>query len=286
MNWTKESIHETVEAQRRFFRTGATLDVSFRIEALKKLKAALLEKQDALTEALRLDLGRSDTESYFCDIGSSLVEINEAIRRLRRWARPETRFSGFMLFPSAVTKVYKLPYGVSLLISPFNFPILLTLAPLVASLAGGNTAVVKASAKSPHCTAALRELIAAVFPPDYVTVVDGGHEVGDLLLDERFDKIFYTGSPRVGKHVLRAAAENLTSAALELGGENGNWCVVRADADLKDAARKIAFFKLCNSGQICININQVAVAREVAEDFLRELKAAFARQIGDALANP
>lgn len=286
MNWTKESIHETVEAQRRFFRTGATLDVPFRIEALKKLKAALLEKQDALTEALRLDLGRSDTESYFCDIGSSLVEINEAIRRLRRWAKPETRFSGFMLFPSAVTKVYKLPYGVSLLISPFNFPILLTLAPLVASLAGGNTAVVKASAKSPHCTAALREMIAAVFPPDYVTVVDGGHEVGDLLLDERFDKIFYTGSPRVGKHVLRAAAENLSSTALELGGENGNWCVVRADADLKDAARKIAFFKLCNSGQICININQVAVAREVAEDFLRELKAAFARQIGDALANP
>ena len=286
MDWTKESIHETVEAQRRFFRTGATLDVPFRIDALKKLKAALLERQAALTEALRLDLGRSETESYFCDIGSSLVEINEAIRHLRRWARPETRFSGLMLFPSAVTKVYKLPYGVSLLISPFNFPILLTLAPLIASIAGGNTAVIKASAKSPHCTAALRELIAAVFPPDYVTVVDGGHEVGDLLLAERFDKIFYTGSPRVGRQVLRAAAENLSSTALELGGENGNWCVVRADADLRDAARKIAFFKLCNSGQICININQVAVAQEVAEDFLHELKAAFGRQIGDALANP
>lgn len=149
MDWTKESIHETVEAQRRFFRTGATLDVPFRIDALKKLKAALLERQAALTEALRLDLGRSETESYFCDIGSSLVEINEAIRHLRRWARLETRFSGFMLFPSAVTKVYKLPYGVSLLISPFNFPILLTLAPLIASIAGGNTAVIKASAKSP-----------------------------------------------------------------------------------------------------------------------------------------
>ena len=114
----------------------------------------------------------------------------------------------------------------------------------------------------------------------------GGHEVGDLLLAERFDKIFYTAPPRVGRQVLRAAAENLSSTALELGGENGNWCVVRADADLKDAARKIAFFKLCNSGQICININQVAVAQEVAEDFLHELKAAFGRQIGDALANP
>ncbi len=211
------------------------------------------------------------------------MEINEAIHGLRRWARPETRFSGLMLFPSAVTKVYKLPYGVSLIVSPFNFPILLSLGVLTAAVAGGNTAVIKASAKSPHCTQALRELIAAVFPPEYVTVVDGGHEAGDLCLSERFDKIFYTGSPKVGRHILSMAAENLTSTALELGGETGNWCVVRADADLRDAARKIAFFKLCNSGQICININQIAVAEEVAEDFLRELKSAFRRQIGNAL---
>ena len=283
MIWTQESIRNTVEAQRRFFRSGATLDVSWRIAQLKALKAAVRERQDALLEALRLDLGRSDTESYFCDIGSSIVEINEAIRGLRRWAKPETRRSGLMLFPSFVTKVYKLPYGVSLIISPFNFPILLTLGVLTACIAGGNTAVIKTSAKSPNCTAALRELLASVFPPEYVTLVEGGHEIGDLCLAERFDKIFYTGSPEVGRHVLSMAAENLTPAALELGGETGNWCVVRADADLKDAARKIAFFKLCNSGQICININQVAVAREVAEDFLRELKAAFRRQIGDAL---
>ena len=283
MEWTAETIHETVEAQRRYFRTGVTLDVDFRMEQLKKLKAAVVAQEGKLLEALRLDLGRSDTESYFCDIGSSIVEINEAIHGLRRWARPETRFSGLMLFPSAVTKVYKLPYGVSLIVSPFNFPILLTLGVLTAAIAGGNTAVIKASAKSPNCTKALRELIAAVFPREYVTVIDGGHEVGDLCLAERFDKIFYTGSPKVGRHVLAMAAENLTSTALELGGETGNWCVVRADADLKDAARKIAFFKLCNSGQICVNINQVAVAREVAEDFLRELKAAFRQQIGDAL---
>ena len=283
MEWTAEKIHELVEAQRRYFRTGVTLDVGFRIEQLKKLKAAVIAREEKLLEALRLDLGRSDTESCFCDIGSSIVEINEAIHGLRRWARPETRFSGLMLFPSAVTKVYKLPYGVSLIVSPFNFPILLSLGVLTAAIAGGNTAVIKASAKSPHCTQALRELIAAVFPPEYVTVVDGGHEVGDLCLAERFDKIFYTGSPKVGRHILSMAAENLTSTALELGGETGNWCVVRADADLRDAARKIAFFKLCNSGQICININQIAVAEEVAEDFLRELKSAFRRQIGNAL---
>ena len=225
MIWTQESIRNTVEAQRRFFRSGATLDVSWRIAQLKALKAAVRERQDALLEALRLDLGRSDTESYFCDIGSSIVEINEAIRGLRRWAKPETRRSGLMLFPSFVTKVYKLPYGVSLIISPFNFPILLTLGVLTACIAGGNTAVIKTSAKSPNCTAALRELLASVFPPEYVTLVEGGHEIGDLCLAERFDKIFYTGSPEVGRHVLSMAAENLTPAALELGGETGNWCV-------------------------------------------------------------
>ncbi len=283
MEWTRERIHETVEAQRCFFRSGTTLDVGWRIGQLKKLKAAVQAQEKELLAALRVDLGRCDTESYFCDIGSSIVEINEAIHGLRRWARPETRFSGLMLFPSAVTKVYKMPYGVSLIISPFNFPILLTLGVLTAAIAGGNTAVIKASAKSPACTAALQKLIASAFPPEYVTVVDGGHEVGDRCLSERFDKIFYTGSPKVGRHVLSMAAENLSSTALELGGETGNWCVVRADADLKDAARKIAFFKLCNSGQICININQVAVAGEVADAFLAELKAAFARQIGEAL---
>ena len=152
---------------------------------------------------------------------------------------------------------------------------------LAASISGGNTAVIKASSKSAASTAALKKLIASVFPENYVTVIDGGHDVADMCLDERFDKIFYTGSPAVAKHVLAKAADHLTSAALELGGETGNWCVVRKDADLKDAARKIAFFKLCNAGQICINIDQIAVAEEVAEEFLDELKREFTRQIGE-----
>ena len=120
-----------------------------------------------------------------------------------------------------------------------------------------------------------------MFPPEYITLIDGGHDVADLCLAQRFDKIFYTGSPAVGKHVLAEAAKNLTPVALELGGETGNWCVVRKDADLKDAARKIAFFKITNAGQICININQIAVAEEVAEPFLAELKKAFISQIGE-----
>lgn len=208
------------------------------------------------------------------------MEINETRRGLKRWAKPETVFSGLHCFPSVITKVYKLPYGVSLIISPFNFPVLLSLGVLVPCIAGGNTAVIKASSKSPNCTALIKRIVAETFPPEYITVIDGGHDAADLCLAERFDKIFYTGSPRVGVHVLEAAAKNLTSTALELGGETGNWCVIRKDADLRDAARKIAFFKILNSGQICININQVAVAEEVADRFIEELKAAFLSQIG------
>ncbi len=274
-------ISNIVTAQRKFFRTGATLPIKWRIQQLKKLKAAVIAHEKEFEDALAEDLGRSQVEAYLCDIGPIVVEINEMIRGLRRWARPERHFSGFLCFPSMITKVYKMPYGVSLVISPFNFPILLTIGVVAAAMAGGNTAVIKASSKSAASTAALKRFFAEVFPPEYVTLIDGGHEVADRCLAQRFDKIFYTGSPAVGKHVLTEAARNLTPVALELGGETGNWCVVRQDADLKDAARKIAFFKLCNAGQICININQIAVAEEVAEPFLEELKKAFVAQIGE-----
>ena len=284
---SEDEIREIVAAQRRFFRTGETLPVKWRIQQLKRLKAAVIAHADEFTAALAEDLGRSEVEGYLCDVGPIIVEINEMISGLRRWARPEWHFSGLMCFPSLVTKVYKMPYGVSLVISPFNFPILLTIGVVAAAMCGGNTVVVKSSSKSAACTAVLKRFFAEVFPPEYITLIDGGHDVADICLAQRFDKIFYTGSPAVGKHVLAEAAKNLTPVALELGGETGNWCVVRADADLKDAARKIAFFKLTNAGQICININQIAVAEEVAEAFMKELKKAFIAQIGEhAETNP
>ena len=285
--WTEQRIQALTEQQRRFFRTGKTLDPSWRMEQLRRLKQAILENESAIEEALAADLGRSTVEAYFCDVGSTVLEISEILRGLRRWTRPETHFSGFACFPSRVTKVYKLPYGVSLIISPFNFPFLLSLGVLAAAIAGGNTAVLKASSKSVHCTELLKRMTAEIFPEEYVAVVDGGHETADLCLAQRFDKIFYTGSPRVGVRVMEAAAKHLTPVTLELGGENGNWAIVRKDADLQDAARKIVFFKLLNSGQICINVNQVAVAQEAAEDFLAALRAELKRQIGDdPLHNP
>ena len=280
MAYTQEEIGSIVKAQRKFFRSGMTLDVNWRIVQLIKLKHSVMKHKDMLIKALGDDLGKSPLESYLCDIGPIITEVNEIISNLRKWARPEKHFSGIMCFPSTRTTVYKLPYGVSLIISPFNFPILLTLGVLAASIAGGNTAVLKTSSKSAESTKALKKLIADTFPENYITLIDGGHDVADMCLAERFDKIFYTGSPKVARHVLSAAAKNLTSTALELGGETGNWCIVRKDADLRDAARKIAFFKICNAGQICININQIAVAEEVADSFLRELKKEFVRQIG------
>ena len=286
MTWTAERIHDIVARQRTFFESGTTLDVAWRKTQLKKLRSSLLAYESEIEAALEADLGRSATEAYICDIGSVVMEINETIAGLSRWARPELHFSGFACFPSVFTRVYKMPFGVSLIMSPFNFPFMLSIGPLVASIAGGNTAVIKASSKAPACTSVLKELIADTFDEDYVVVIDGGHDVADLCLAERFDKIFYTGSPRVGKHVMEMAARHLTPVTLELGGETGNWCVVRADADIADAARKIAFFKLMNAGQICINVNQVAVAEEVADEFVAALSAEFTRQIGEnALVN-
>ena len=283
--YTELDIKNIVEKQRTYFKTGATLPIDFRIAQLKKLKDAVLKNETQIKEALRIDLGRNDSESFLIDIGPIIVEINETIKGLKRWARPELHFSGLMAFPSIFTKVYKMPYGVTLIISPFNFPFLLTLGVLTAAIAGGNTACLKMSSKSKASTAEICRIISETFAPEYICPIDGGHDVADFCLDQRFDKIFYTGSPKVAKHVMAKASENLTPVALELGGETGNWCIVRKDANLKDAARKIVFFKLLNAGQICININQVAIASEVASEFIGYLIDEIKNQIGEDQLN-
>jgi len=287
MEWTKEKVHEAVLKQREFFASNVTLDVKWRIIQLKKLRDALIRNEEKLEKALNDDLGRHPFEAYLCDIGPTIMEINEIIHHLKRWAKPENHRSGIMCFPSTNTKVYKMPYGVSLIISPFNFPILLTIGVLAASISAGNTSIIKTSSKSSACTKAMQEIIAETYPEEFITVIDGGHDVADFCLEERVDKIFYTGSPNIAKHVMEYASRNLTPVALELGGETGNWAIVRKDANLEDAADKIAFFKILNSGQICININQVAVAEEVADQFVEIIKSKIHQQISDKpLENP
>ena len=188
--YTEDSIREIVAAQRKFFRTGETLPIKWRIKQLKRLREAVVAHQQEFIDALMADLGRSYVEAYLSDVGPIIVEINEMIAGLRRWSRPEVHFSGLMCWPSIITKVYKMPYGVSLVISPFNFPILLTIGVVAAAMCGGNTVVIKSSSKSAASTAVLKKFFAEVFPPEYVTLIDGGHEVADLCLAQRFDKIF------------------------------------------------------------------------------------------------
>ena len=244
MPYTESEISEIVATQRKFFRTGTTLPIKWRIQQLKKIKAAVIAHETEMEDALAEDLGRSRVEAYLCDVGPIIVEINEMIRGLRRWSRPERHFSGWMCFPSIVTKVYKMPYGVSLIISPFNFPVLLSLGVLAASIAGGNTSIIKASSKSSACTQAIKEIIAETFDEQYITVIDGGHDVADYCLEERVDKIFYTGSPNVGKHVMEMASKNLIPVTLELGGETGNWCVTRI-TNLKEGNFSRCVFNIC-----------------------------------------
>ena len=208
MGYAKEEIHQIVLKQREYFSSGETLSIKFRKEQLKKLKKALVDNQKQLIKALHEDLGRCEAEAYFCDIGDVIMEINEYIKGLRKWSKPETHFSGLACFPSIFTKVYKMPYGVTLIISPFNFPILLSIGVLAASISAGNTALIKASSKSKATTQALKEIIAKTYKEEYVTVIDGGHDVADYCLEERVDKIFYTGSPKVAKHVMEMASKN------------------------------------------------------------------------------
>ncbi len=162
--WTKEQIHELVLNQQKYFRTNETLDVDWRIYQLKRLKTAVRLYEDELVNALKEDLGRSDAEAYLADIGSLIMEINETIAGLKRWAKPELHLSGPACFPSIFTRVYKMPYGTTLIISPFNFPVMLSIGPLAAAIAGGNTAVIKASSKSPATTKALQKILSDIFP--------------------------------------------------------------------------------------------------------------------------
>ena len=285
--YTENDIKNLVDKQRKFFSTNKTLSYDFRIAQLNRLKGAVIKYQDEIISALNEDLGRCETEAYLLDVGTIILEINETIKGLKKWSKPELHFSGLMCFPSIFTRVYKMPYGVTLIIAPFNFPFLLSLGVLIAAIAGGNTACIKLSSKSSKSTEVICKLIKDTYPEKYVCAIDGGHDVADFCLNQRFDKIFYTGSPNVAKHVMSLAAQNLTPVALELGGETGNWCIVRKDANLKDAARKIAFFKICNAGQICININQVAVAREVVDEFNELLIEQIKKQMGESqIDNP
>ncbi|MDY4104134.1 MAG: aldehyde dehydrogenase [Oscillospiraceae bacterium] len=278
------NIHETVQAQRAFFRTGATFPVEFRVQALQTLRDAIRAREDDIAAALWEDLGKSDYESYLCETGLALSEVSYLIRNTPRYARPIRVRTPLSQFPARSYR-QPTPYGNTLILSPWNYPFLLAIDPLADAIAAGNTAIVKPSAYSPATSQVVKDLIGDCFPPEYVAVVTGGREENTALLEEKYDLVFFTGSQAVGKTVLRKAAETLTPAVLELGGKSP--CIVDETAKLDLAARRIVFGKFLNCGQTCVAPDYILCHSSVKARLLAALEAELHRQFGaDPLENP
>ena len=276
---SNQNVAGVLEKQRSFFRSGATLSVDFRIAQLKKLYAVVKKYEPQINEALKKDLGKSQYESFMCETGLVLSEISYMIRHAKKFAKAKGVPTPLAQFHSR-SYVQPVPYGNVLIMSPWNYPFLLTLDPLVDAVAAGNTAVLKPSAYSPATSAVVKELIEEVFDPEYVAVITGGREENSALLDEKFDMIFFTGSQTVGKEVLRRAAEHLTPAVLELGGKSP--CIVDASADIKLAARRIVFGKYLNCGQTCVAPDYVLCEASVKDAFVQEVIKEIKRQYGES----
>ena len=280
----KTEITNLIDAQRTFFATGSTLNADYRITALRKLKNCIKAHEQDIMNALRTDLGKGSQESYMCEVVLTLSEISYMLSHTRRFMREKTVATPLAQFASR-SYVKPSPYGTVLIMSPWNYPFLLTMEPLVDALAAGNTAIIKPSAYSPATSEVISRIVGECFNPEYVAVVTGGRAENTCLLDADFDYIFFTGSKTVGKEVMRHAAEHLTPVTLELGGKSP--CIVAPDADLKLAARRIVFGKYLNCGQTCVAPDYVLCHSSVYEKFIVYVKAEIIRQFSDKpLENP
>ncbi|MBP3530357.1 MAG: aldehyde dehydrogenase [Thermoguttaceae bacterium] len=273
-----QNVKNLLEKQREFYRSGATIPVAFRVEQLKKLRRAIRQYETEIVAALLSDLGKSAYESYMCEIGLALSEISHMIRKTKKFAAPRRVWTPLAQFPSRSYR-QPVPRGCVLIMSPWNYPFLLTLGPLVDAIAAGNVATLKPSAYSPATSAVVAKLIAATFAPEYVAVVTGGREENAALLDQKFDFIFFTGGQTVGKELLRRAAENLTPVVLELGGKSP--CVVDSSANVKVAAKRIVFGKYLNCGQTCVAPDYILCERSIKDVFVAEVIKEIKRQYGD-----
>lgn len=266
-------IHEIVESEKHFFRTGVTRGVDFRIDMLKKFRKAIIENDELISAALKADLNKQPFESYMCETGLLLEEINFHIKRLKKWSKTCRVKSGIGQLPGR-SYVCPEPYGVVLIMAPWNYPVQLCLMPLVGAISAGNCAVVKPSAYAPESSRVISKLIESAFPTGFVTAFEGGRDANKALLDEPFDYIFFTGSVAVGKTVMEAAAKRLTPVTLELGGKSP--IIVDETANLPLAARRIAFGKVLNAGQTCVAPDYLMIEKSVEAPFIEEYKKALA----------
>lgn len=274
---TEQEIKDLVTRQRSYFQSGATLPVSARLAALRRLYNAISSHEKEIRRALQKDLGKSGFESYMCETGMVLEEISYMLKHTPKFAREQRVHTPLAQFCSRSYKKPS-PYGVTLIMSPWNYPFMLTLSPLADALAAGNTAVVKPSAYSPYTSEVLLSILTECFDPKYVAVVTGGRAENTCLLREHFDYIFFTGSQAVGKEVMRSAAEHLTPVTLELGGKSP--CIVDQTADIRLAARRIVFGKYLNCGQTCVAPDYVYCHRSVKDQLIKEVQKQIRRQYG------
>ena len=279
----KEQINQLLDKQRQYFYSGATLDLDFRISALKRLRASIRKHEDQIHAALKKDLGKSNFESYMCETGLVLSEITHMLKNIRSYAKEQTVPTPLAQFHSRSFRKPS-PYGVVLIMSPWNYPFLLTIEPLVDAIAAGNTVILKPSAYSPATSEVIRLLIHECFDEKYVATVTGGRAENTHLLSLHFDYIFFTGSQSVGKEVMRKASEHLTPVTLELGGKSP--CIVDKTANLRLAAKRIVFGKFLNCGQTCVAPDYIYCDPEIKEALVAELRRQITRQYGkEALKN-
>jgi len=266
---THNEIEVAVKNQRAFFKQGNTLSIEFRLATLKKLKAIVLENEQEILTALKQDLGKPLMESYTSEIGMIITEINNNIKHLRAWAKPKRVKSTALTFPSKAY-TYAEPFGVALIVSPWNYPFQLTIVPLVGAIAAGNCCIIKPSEFSQASALCMKKMLNASFDNNYIMVIDGDVTVSKHVLEQKFDKIFFTGSPNVGKLVMEKAAKNLASVTLELGGKSP--CIIDTTIDIETTAKRILWGKFMNAGQTCIAPDYLIVHKDIRDQMVNEFK--------------
>lgn len=264
-----KDIKAILEKHRRFFETGKTKDLDFRVAQLKILREAIIARESQIMEALKKDLNKDAFDSYTTEIGMVLSELTDFKKNLSKWDKVKRKRTPLIHFP-ATSHIYREPYGIALIISPWNYPFQLAFSPLIGAIAAGNCAVLKPSEFSYHTSLVIEKLVEESFDEEYITVICGEKEVTQKLLEEKFDYIFFTGSVAVGRIIMLAAAKHLTPVTLELGGKSP--CIVDETADLALAAKRIVWGKFMNGGQICVAPDYILVHKKVKDKIIEEMK--------------
>src|SRR3990167_4565882 len=263
-----KQIEEIINKQREFFNSRKTININFRIEQLKKLKKLILNNQQEIIDAAKKDLNRPEDETFISEIFLCINEINFALKNIKNWTKLSRVKTPYYLWPSKIY-TYAQPYGVTLIISPWNYPFQLTINPLIGAIAAGNCSILKPSEISQNSSKIIYKLFSENFDPEFIAVIEGGIPESEFLLQQKFDYIFFTGSPRVGKIVMKAAAENLTPLTLELGGKNP--CIIDETSDLDLASKYIAWGKFLNAGQSCIAPDFLLISEKIKDNFIEKL---------------